>query len=164
MRHRNESGFTLIELLIVTAIIAILAAMATQHLFAAKRSANEASAIGTLRALNSGEAAYSASCGRGHYSESVADLVASRFLSPDADLSPKSGFVFLLTGGAAAPGPADCAGNPTSSAYYFSATRLGVSTGSRGFATDESAVVWQDTAGSPPVEPFTVSATVSPIQ
>ncbi|HZU95800.1 MAG TPA: prepilin-type N-terminal cleavage/methylation domain-containing protein [Planctomycetota bacterium] len=48
-------GFTLIELMIVIAIIAIIAAIATPNLVAARKNANEAAAIGALRTLNSSE-------------------------------------------------------------------------------------------------------------
>src|SRR5947209_12332402 len=58
MHTKRERGFTLIELRIVTAIIAIIAAIAIPNLIQARKHGNEASAIGALKTLATPEAIF----------------------------------------------------------------------------------------------------------
>ncbi|SRR6266404_3787446 len=58
MRNKQK-GFSLIELLIVVAIILIIAAIAIPNLLRSKMAANEASAVASLRTINTAEVVYS---------------------------------------------------------------------------------------------------------
>jgi type IV pilus assembly protein PilA len=77
MKRSKQSGFSLIELLIVVAIILIIAAIALPNLLVARMSANEASAVQSLRTIQSAETAYAITYPAVGFSVNLADLAGA---------------------------------------------------------------------------------------
>ena len=166
--HQSD-GFTLLEVIFVSGIIALLSGIAVPSLLRSRAAANETSTLGTVRTVHTAQLTYALTCGRGQYAESFKALGGpDAFLPPDLTTNPtplKTGYRFTLQ-----PGPGgvskftDCNGVAIAVDYYITAEPIRVGdTGSRGFASNQAHLIWQDTTGAAPVEPFTLAGTVSPL-
>ena len=158
----TERGFTLVELLIVVAVVGVVCAIAVPSMLRARISANEGNAIASMRAINSAEASYASTAGSGFYATALGTLgvtcpgSSQPFIGADLRLDPsvKNGYRLALQASATAdPGPGDCNGTPTRSAYYSTAVPLspGVS-GHRALSTNAAGAIFFDVSGVAPTE------------
>ncbi len=147
---RKQKGFSLIELLIVVAIILIIAAIAIPNLLRSRIAANEASAVGSMRSINTAQVTYASTYpevgfaanlgvlgpGSGGTVSSTNAALLDNVLGCTAGTScSKSGYTFSVSG--------------TTSAYTSNGDPLTTGqTGQRAFYSDASGVIRYNASAS----------------
>jgi type IV pilus assembly protein PilA len=146
---RNRNGFSLIELLLVVAVILIISAIAVPNFLRSRQRANEASAVASIRVINTASVTYSMTYPNLGYPASLATLGGANPCTASStqaclidDLiaqGVKSGYSFIWTGDGATP----------SVTYLITGTPQAVgSSGQRMFCTDQTGVIRYDPTGS----------------
>ncbi|MGA3127725.1 MAG: prepilin-type N-terminal cleavage/methylation domain-containing protein [Candidatus Korobacteraceae bacterium] len=155
----KQKGFSLIELLIVVAIILIIAAIAIPNLLRSRIAANEASAVGSLRTINTSEITYAATFPANGYAVALGVLGPG---STAGNTVATSAHAVLLDGVLGCPTATASGGICTKSGYSFYLTDTGASptfyasnanpislqTGTRYFYSDATGVIRYNTTTS----------------
>jgi len=155
---RKQKGFSLIELLIVVAIILIIAAIAIPNLLRSRIAANEASAVGSVRTINTAEVTYAST----YPSEGFATDLFTLGGSGTSASSANALLLDTVLGGTASGAGADLGSATVKSGYKFYVTASGTQpvptyevnsdpliedqTGKRYFYSNASGVIRYDSA------------------
>jgi prepilin-type N-terminal cleavage/methylation domain-containing protein len=150
----KQKGFSLIELLIVVAIILIIAAIAIPNLLRSRMAANQASAVGSVRTINTAAISYNSTYGNGFPPSmgAIGNNGTTTITCTNAELidtvltsKTKSGYTFILSPGASqvnSSASSCAAGYGYSDGYMVTAVPVTVgTTGQTSYCTDASGVI-----------------------
>lgn len=153
--RRTEAGFTLIELLIVMSVMLILMTLAIPQLLKLRKTANETSAVQSVRTIGQGELQYNSAYPANGFSCSLATMggtpgsgaptnQGAQVLDQGLASGSKSGYTFNIT---------NCTkvtvnNQDMFTGYQITAVPISVGrTGDRGYCMDENNIIKFDPAG-----------------
>lgn len=157
MAIRKAHGFALIDLIFVCGIIGLLCSIALPRLLLAKQVAGAASAVGSLRAINSAELTYALTCGSGFYAPNLTTLGTAPPGSKEpfiagglgaANTVTKSGYIFQLSGTPYPLAPQTCNGLEVGEAAqgFKAGADAAEPSNPRFFATNSGQTIWEYTS------------------
>jgi len=142
---RGERGFTLIDMLFVIALVGLLCTLALPGMLRARGAAQSSSALGTIRAINSGQLSYAITCGLGFYAPDLPTLGVRPPASSDGFLPDgltgsatviRHGYTFTVSGTPLVGAPA----------YVTVADPIDPAATTRYFGTNADGIVYEHTA------------------
>ncbi len=154
-RSLAEAGFTLIELLIVMSVMLILMTLAVPQLLKLRKSANETSAIQSVRTIGQAELQYNSAYPANGFSCSMATLggqpgagapsaQAAQLIDAALTTGQKAGYTFAIVGCS----KVTINNQDMYTSYTITAVPQSVGkTGDRGFCADENNTIRFDPAG-----------------
>jgi type II secretory pathway pseudopilin PulG len=168
---RRAQGFALIDLIFVCGIIGVLCSIALPRLFLAKQSAGAASAVGSMRVINSSQLTYALTCGAGFYAPNLTTLGTAPPGSREAfitaglggsDTVTKSGYIIQMAAVPYPGSPSSCngLGSGLAGQGFAAAADPTESSNVRFFGTNASNIIYENNAsmyaampesGAPPI-------------
>jgi type II secretory pathway pseudopilin PulG len=155
---RGEAGFTLIDLLFTASLICTLCTMALPSLYRARGAAQSATAVSTLRVVNSAQLSFAVACGSGFYSPNFTTLgippagAPTAFLPTElatSDTFLKQGYSFSMGGSPLTGAPATCNGRAssyTSTGYAVTADPLDPAGNPYFYGSNADGTIYQHTS------------------
>ncbi len=165
---KKQKGFSLIELLIVVAIILIIAAIAIPNLMRSRMAANESSAVGSIRTINTAQVTYSTTYGVGYTTLAklggadpcTAAAATACLVDSVLTAGTKSGYIITSV----AAGGAGTTANPFTTFESGGSPVAPGQSGQRSFCSDQSGVIRANPAGGIPAPPCAGAAGYLPLQ